>query len=61
MPKLRPFFSGKWLISHIFVLIGVVLFINLGLWQLRRANEKANQNTLVESRLQENTCTPRKP
>jgi surfeit locus 1 family protein len=39
-----------WIVSHIFVLALVVLFVNLGFWQLRRLDERRTYNALVESR-----------
>jgi surfeit locus 1 family protein len=44
---LRP----KWIVSHVFVIAVVVLFANLGLWQLRRLDERRAFNDLVRSEL----------
>jgi cytochrome oxidase assembly protein ShyY1 len=43
---LRP----RWLVAHVLVLFLVVLFVNLGLWQLRRLEERRDRNELVEAR-----------
>jgi cytochrome oxidase assembly protein ShyY1 len=43
---LRP----KWLLSHLLVLLLIVAMINLGLWQLRRLDERRQRNDLIESR-----------
>ncbi len=53
MAKLKQFFSVRWLIAHFFVLIGLILFINFGLWQLRRANQRAALNSLINSHLEQ--------
>jgi surfeit locus 1 family protein len=39
-----------WIVSHVFVLALVVVFVNLGFWQLRRLDERRTYNALVESR-----------
>jgi cytochrome oxidase assembly protein ShyY1 len=41
---LRP----RWLATHALVLAVVVLFVNLGFWQLRRLDERRDRNELVE-------------
>ena len=43
---LRP----RWLLSHLFALSMVVLFVNLGFWQLRRHDERQARNHVVEAR-----------
>lgn len=43
---LRPL----WLLSHLFALSLVVLFVSLGFWQLDRHEEKATRNRTVEAR-----------
>ena len=43
---LRPL----WLLSHLFALSLVVLFVSLGLWQLDRHDQKAARNRVVEAR-----------
>lgn len=46
---LRP----AWLLSHLAVLLLVITMINLGLWQLRRLDEKQTLNATIESRADE--------
>ena len=36
-----------WILSHIFVLACVVVFVNLGIWQLRRLDERKTYNAEV--------------
>jgi cytochrome oxidase assembly protein ShyY1 len=43
----------RWLLSHVLVVVLVVVMINLGLWQLRRLDEKRDRNDLIESRMGE--------
>jgi surfeit locus 1 family protein len=45
---LRP----GWILSHLFVLVCVVLFVRLGFWQLARLGERRAHNTLIETRQQ---------
>lgn len=47
-PLLR---SPKWLAGHALVLIVVVLFTNLGFWQLRRLEEARTHNAVLAERL----------
>jgi cytochrome oxidase assembly protein ShyY1 len=42
----------KWIAGHLLALFLLVLFINLGLWQLRRLDERRDTNALVEHRSQ---------
>jgi surfeit locus 1 family protein len=43
---LRP----AWVLSHLFVLAAVVVFVRLGFWQLSRLEERRTHNALVEGR-----------
>jgi surfeit locus 1 family protein len=43
---LRP----RWLIGHVLALVLVVLFVNLGAWQLRRLDARTANNELISSR-----------
>jgi surfeit locus 1 family protein len=43
---LRP----KWIFGHVLCLFLVVLFVNLGFWQLRRLDERRDRNERIESR-----------
>jgi len=46
---LRP----KWIAFHLLVLFGIVVMINLGMWQLRRLDERREFNAAVEARYDE--------
>jgi surfeit locus 1 family protein len=46
----RFLWKPRWILSHIFVLTVVVVFVSLGFWQLRRLDERKTYNALVESR-----------
>lgn len=48
---LQPLFKWQWLFFILLVLTVVTLFINLGLWQLRRHAQKVDYNTVIESRI----------
>ena len=41
----------RWIISHLLVLVLVVTMVNLGLWQLRRLDERRDANQLIEDRM----------
>jgi cytochrome oxidase assembly protein ShyY1 len=43
---LRP----KWVVGHLLCLFLIVLFVNLGFWQLRRLDEKRDRNALIHAR-----------
>jgi surfeit locus 1 family protein len=43
---LRP----RWVVGHILCLVLIVLFVNLGFWQLRRLEEKRDRNDLIHAR-----------
>ena len=40
----------RWILSHLLVLVLIVVMINLGLWQLRRYDEKTTLNDNIRSR-----------
>lgn len=44
---LRP----RWLAAHAVVLLIAILFVNLGLWQVRRLEERRDSNALIADRL----------
>lgn len=46
-PLLRP----RWLLLHLTVLAAVILFVLLGLWQLRRLDERRSANARSEAQL----------
>jgi surfeit locus 1 family protein len=41
----------KWIAGHVLALVAIVAFVNLGLWQLRRLDERKQLNRLLEARL----------
>ncbi|GIK39784.1 MAG: SURF1-like protein [Chloroflexota bacterium] len=43
---MRKLVTGRWLLKHLLVVLVLIMLINLGLWQLRRLDEKRtfNQN-----------------
>jgi surfeit locus 1 family protein len=49
-PDHRFLWKPRWILSHLFVLFVVVLFVNPGFWQLRRLHERRTYNATVESR-----------
>ena len=46
---LRP----RWILSHIFVLVVVVIMVNLGLWQLGRLDERKAANSIVTKAMEQ--------
>ena len=44
-------FRPKWLAFHALVIVGVVVMINLGLWQLRRHDERQEFNATVTEQI----------
>ena len=46
---LRP----RWVLSHVLVAALVVLMVLLGLWQLRRLDERQDRNALITARVEE--------
>ncbi len=49
------FLSPKWIAFHLLVLFGCVALFSLGLWQLRRLDERQSFNATVEQRFDEPT------
>jgi len=45
--------SGVWIVGILIVVITVVAFVNLGMWQLRRLDERRAVNATIESRMAE--------
>lgn len=43
----------KWIAGHIIVVVAVVVFVNMGFWQLRRLEERRDFNSLLRSRTTE--------
>jgi len=46
---LRP----KWIAFHLLVVVGIIVMINLGFWQLRRLDERQAFNAVIEARYDE--------
>ena len=46
-------FRPLWLLSHLFSIFLVVLFVNLGFWQLRRLDEKEQRRDTITARREE--------
>ncbi len=44
--------SFRWILSHLFVLTMVVVMINLGFWQMRRLEERRDQNSEIRAALE---------
>jgi cytochrome oxidase assembly protein ShyY1 len=42
--------TPRWILGHILVLLAVVVMVNLGLWQLRRLDERRTYNARVNDR-----------
>ena len=47
----------RWLVGHIVALVAIVLFVNLGMWQLRRHDEFAALDARLEARLSADPLT----
>jgi cytochrome oxidase assembly protein ShyY1 len=47
---MRVLLRPRWLVGTIIALLLIVLFVNLGLWQLRRLDEKRDRNADIEER-----------
>lgn len=48
----RHLLSFRWILSHLFVLLMVVVMINLGFWQMRRLEERRDSNSGIRAALQ---------
>jgi surfeit locus 1 family protein len=48
---LRFLLTPRWLVGHVLLLATVVACINLGLWQLRRLDERRDHNARIEQSL----------
>ncbi|MGH9084027.1 MAG: SURF1 family protein [Acidimicrobiales bacterium] len=42
--------TPKWIVRHLLVVVLVIVMVQLGLWQLRRLDDRQAHNALVESR-----------
>lgn len=52
-PDLARLTSPRWLLSHVLVVALAATMVALGLWQLRRLDERQAQNALVAARLEQ--------
>lgn len=48
---MRRFLTPRWIVAHLVVFLVVVVCVNLGLWQLRRLEERRLQNAVQAARL----------
>lgn len=48
---MRKLTTGRWLITHVVVLAGIILLINLGFWQLRRLEQRRALNAEISAGL----------
>lgn len=49
---MRALLTPRWIVAHVVVLALSVVFVNLGMWQLRRLEERRLANTVGESRFE---------
>ena len=47
---MKQLFTPRWVLAHIVVLVVVVVFVNLGYWQLSRLDQRRVENTVGERR-----------
>ncbi len=47
---MRVLLRPRWLVGTIIAVVLIVLFVNLGFWQLRRLDEKRDRNAAIEDR-----------
>ena len=48
----RKLLTPRWIAGHLLALALIILFVNLGFWQLRRLEQRSSYNALLESRLE---------
>ncbi len=46
---MRRLLTPRWIAGHLLAVIGIALFVSLGLWQLRRLDERREFNAAVEA------------
>jgi surfeit locus 1 family protein len=51
VPDARTLLTPKWMLGHVLALGLIVLFVNFGLWQLRRLDQRLERNALIEARM----------
>ena len=49
----RFLLKPRWILSHVFVIVAVVMMVNLGFWQLTRLNERKSSNEVVTSAMKQ--------
>jgi cytochrome oxidase assembly protein ShyY1 len=49
----RFLLKPRWIASHVFVLVVLVTFMNLGFWQLNRLDERRDENATITARFDE--------
>lgn len=49
----KKLMTGRWLLKHLFVLVVLLALINLGLWQLRRLEERRTLNANIAAALEQ--------
>jgi len=42
--------APRWIVGHIVALVAVIVFVNMGLWQIRRLHERQEFNEIVTTR-----------
>ncbi len=47
----RFLLQPKWIVGHLLVIVTVITFVNLGLWQLGRLEARQTRNALITTRL----------
>lgn len=47
---MKALLTPRWIAAHVVVIVVAVVFVNLGLWQLRRLEERRLDNAVTESR-----------
>ncbi|MGH9210442.1 MAG: SURF1 family protein [Acidimicrobiales bacterium] len=53
MANARYLLRPRWLLSHLLVVMLIVAMVSLGLWQLRRLDERRERNDLIRDRQEE--------
>jgi surfeit locus 1 family protein len=51
MTAIRKLMARRWLFTHLLIVLALILLINLGLWQLRRLDEKRTLNRNITAAL----------
>lgn len=51
-PSYRFALTPRWIAGHVIALVAIVAFASLGMWQLRRLDDRREMNTRIEARLE---------